>query len=146
LEKEAIMSDYSGETDIDKLIKNMQPVLEDEELVYCSLSPNRAEEYLVLCQGYFIEREGITVIIGKHLADLNGLTYDLIFKRITMNVHSSLTAVGFLARITGVLAAQGYSVNVVSAYYHDHLYIQSDQAQAALDTLLLWQDKMSQEE
>ncbi len=140
------MSDYSGETDMDKLIKNMQPVLEDEELVYCSLSPTRAEEYLVLCQGYFIEREGITVIIGKHLADLNDLTYDLIFKRITMNVHSSLTAVGFLARITGVLAAQGYSVNVVSAYYHDHLYIQSDQAQAALDTLLLWQDKMSQEE
>ncbi len=140
------MSDYSGETDLDNLIRNMQPVLEEEELVLCSLSPTRAEEFLVLCQGYYIEREGITVIIGKHLADLNDLAYELIFKRITMNVHSSLTAVGFLARITDVLAAQGFSVNVVSAYYHDHLYIQSDQAQAALDTLLLWQDKLSQEE
>ncbi len=140
------MNDHSGETDLDFLIKNMQPILEDEDLVFCSLPPARAEEYFVLCQGYYVEREGITVIIGKHLADLNDLAYDLLFKRITLNVHSSLTAVGFLARITEVLAAQGFSMNVVSAYYHDHLYIQSDQAQVALETLLLWQDKMSQED
>ena len=140
------MCDHSGETDLDNLIKNMQPILEDEDLVFCSLSPARAEEYFVLCQGYYLEREGITVIIGKHLADLNDLAYDLVFKRITLNVHSSLAAVGFLARITEVLAAQGIAVNVVSAYYHDHLYIQSDLAQAALETLLLWRDKMSQED
>jgi len=139
------MSGYSGETDLDKLIKNMEPILEDEELVFCSLPPAQAEEYFVLCQGYFVEREGITVIIGKHLADLNEFSYDLVFKRITLNVHSSLAAVGFLARITEVLAAQGFSTNVVSAYYHDHLFIQSDQARAALETLLLWQDKMSHE-
>ncbi|MCK5794797.1 MAG: ACT domain-containing protein [Anaerolineales bacterium] len=140
------MCDHSGETDLDNLIKNIQPILEDEELVFCSLSPARAEEYFVLCQGYYLEREGITVIIGKHLADLNDLAYDLVFKRITLNVHSSLAAVGFISRITEVLAAQGFSVNVVSAYYHDHLYIQSDLAQAALETLLLWRDKMSQED
>ena len=140
------MDDHSGETNLDNLIKNMQPILEDEDLVFCSLSPARAEEYFVLCQGYYLEREGITVIIGKHLADLNDLAYDLVFKRITLNVHSSLAAVGFIARIAEVLAAQGISVNVVSAYYHDHLYIQSDLAQAALETLLLWRDKMSQED
>ena len=140
------MSEHSGESDLDYLIKNMQPILEDEDLVFCSLPPAQAEEYFVLCQGYYVEREGITVIIGKHLADLNDLHYDLIFKRITLNVHSSLTAVGFLARITEVLAAQGFSVNVVSAYYHDHLFVQSDQAEGALETLLLWQDKMSHEE
>ena len=140
------MNDHPGETDLDYLIKNMQPILEDDELVFCSFSPARAEEYFVLCQGYYVEREGITVIIGKHLADLNDLAYDLVFKRITLNVHSSLAAVGFIARITEVLAAQGFSVNVVSAFYHDHLYIQSDLAQAALETLLLWRDKMSQED
>jgi len=140
------MNEESGEMDLDNLIKNMQPILEDEEMVFCSLTPTKAEEYFVICQGYFVEREGITVIVGKHLADLNELSYDQVFKKITLNVHSSLAAVGFLARITEVLAAQGFSVNVVSAYYHDHLYIQSGQAQAALETLLLWQDKMSQED
>lgn len=140
------MSDHFGETDLDFLIKNMQPILEDEELVFCCLPQELAEEYFVLCQGYFVEREGITVIIGKHLADLNDLSYEQVFKRLTLNVHSSLTAVGFLARITEVLAAQGFSVNVVSAYYHDHLFIQSNQAKAALETLLLWQDKMSRDD
>ncbi len=140
------MNDFLGETDLDHLIKNMQPTLEDEEMVFCTLPPALAEEYFVLCQGYYMEREGITVIIGKHLADLSGLAYDLIFKRITLNVYSSLSAVGFLARITEVLAAQGISVNVVSAYHHDHLYIQKDQAQSALQTLLLWQDQLSGDE
>jgi hypothetical protein len=136
------MEKPTGESDLDKLIKNMDPVLEDEELVFCTLPPEEAEEYLLICQGYYVEREGVTVIISKHLADINNLTYELVFNRITLNVHSSLAAVGFLARITEVLAAQGFSVNVISAYYHDHLYIQSFQAEDGLSTLLLWRDKL----
>ena len=134
-----------GESDLDKLIKNMDPILEDEELVFCTLPPDQAEDYLMICQGYYIEREGVTVIISRHLADINQLGYDLVFKRITLNVHSSMEAVGFLARITEVLAAQGFSVNVISAYYHDHLYLQSNQAEDALNTLLLWKDTLSEE-
>jgi len=132
----------SGESDLDKLIKNMQPVLEDEELVFCSLLPDQAEKYFPLCQGYYCEREGITVIISKHLADLDELEYEFIFKRITLDVFSSLGAVGFLARITEVLAAQGFSVNVISAYYHDHLYVQAHQARLAIETLIQWRDKL----
>ena len=140
------MSNQKGETDLQFLLKNMQPVLEDEELVFCSLPQDQAEDYLIICQGYYVEREGITVILGKHLADLNNLKYDLVFKRITLAVYSSMEAVGFIARITDVLAAQGFSVNVISAYYHDHLYISSEQAQSALETLQLWQEKLSEGE
>jgi hypothetical protein len=95
-----------------------------------------------LAQGYYVEREGITVIISKHLADLNNLPYDYVFKRISLMVHSSLDAVGFLARITEVIAAQGIGLNAISAYYHDYLYIRSDQAETALKTLKLWQKKL----
>ena len=133
-----------GNFDLDYLLENMQPILEDEELVFCSMSPDQAEKYFPLCQGYYREREGITVIIGRHLADLDGLHYDFIFKRITLDVFSSLGAVGFLARITEVLAAQGISVNVISAFYHDHLYVQSHQARLAIETLKLWRDKLSE--
>lgn len=134
----------NGDSDLDYLLENMQPVLEDEELVFCSLPPDQAEKYFPLCQGYYREREGVTIIIGRHLADLDELQYDFIFKRITLDVYSSLGAVGFLARITEVLAAQGISVNVNSAFYHDHLYVQSRQAQLAIETLMLWQDKLSE--
>lgn len=137
------MDKNDHDKDLDHLLKNMEPILEDEELVFCSLPSNQAEEYLTLSQGYYVEKEGTTVILGKHLADLKDLGYDLIFKRITLSVYSSLEAIGFLARITEVLAAQGISVNVVSAYYHDYLYVKSAEAEAALDTLKLWQDKLS---
>jgi hypothetical protein len=131
-----------GEKDLQTLLKEMQPVLDEEEMVFCSLPPKIAEDYMSLAQGYYVEGEGITVIISKHLADLNHLPYDYLFRRISLLVHSSLDAVGFLARITEVLAAQGIGVNAVSAYYHDYLYIRSDQAEIALKTLILWQKKL----
>lgn len=131
-------------TNLEYLLKNMNPYLEEEELVFCSLPPEKSEQYFPICQGYYCEREGITLIISRHLADLEGLEYDLIFKRITLDVYSSLEAVGFLARIAEVLAAQGFSINVISAFYHDHLYVQSHQAQDALETLRLWQQKLSE--
>ena len=136
------MAQDSGEKDLDTLLKQMQPVLDEDEMVFCTLPPKIAEDYMSLSQGYYVEPEGITVIIGKHLADLNGLTYDIVFRRISLKIHSSLEAVGFLARITEVLAAQGYSVNVVSAYFHDYLYIKTKEAENALNTLKLWQEKL----
>ena len=131
-----------GESDLYYLLRNMQPVLEDEELVFCNLLPDQAEKYFPLCQGYYCEREGITVIIGRHLADLDELAYEFVFKRITLEVFSSLGAVGFLARITEVLAAQGISVNVISAFHHDHLYVQTHQASLAIEILIQWRDKL----
>lgn len=136
------MSNQNDETNLDYLLKNMCPVLEDDELVFCSLPHMEAEEYLTLCQSFTVEREGITLVLGRRLADLNNLPYDLVFKRITLTVYSSLSAVGFLARITSILAAQHISVNVISAFHHDHLYIQSHQAEEVLKTLQLWQDKL----
>ena len=135
-----------GERDLDHLLRNMEPILEDEELVFCSLPSHEADEYIAFSQGYYVESEGTTLVMGKHLADLNDLEYNLIFKRITLSVHSSLEAVGFLARITEVLAAQGISVNVISAYYHDYLYIKSSVAEEALNLLKLWQEKLSRED
>ncbi len=133
-----------GEQDLQTLLKQMQPILEEEGLVFCSLPPNQAEDYFSLCQGYIVEPEGITVIISRHLADRNDLAYELVFKRLTLMVYSSLEAVGFLARVTEVLAAQGISVNVVSGYYHDHLYIKESEAAEALKILKLWQKKLSE--
>jgi hypothetical protein len=54
---------------------------------------------------------------------------------ITLTVHSSLAAVGMLAAITQALAAEGISTNVVSAYFHDHLFVACDRVEATLSCL-----------
>jgi hypothetical protein len=42
---------------------------------------------------------------------------------ITLTVHSDLEAVGLLAKVSNKLAQEGISINVVSAYYHDHIFV-----------------------
>jgi len=138
------MGNNKGETDLQILLKQMQPVLDNEPMVLCSLPSDEAEKYLVSCQGFFREQEGVTLIINQRQADLENLTYDPVFKRISLMVHSSLEAVGFLSRITEILAAQGISVNVVSGYFHDHLYVSVEEAENTVMILELWQEKLNE--
>ena len=76
--------------------------------------------------------------MSQDQAEHTVLSYTYPARMITLTVQSSLEAVGFLAAITAALAAQGISVNPVSAYYHDHLFVpihQTDRAMACLHQL-----------
>jgi hypothetical protein len=44
-------------------------------------------------------------------------------RKITLTIHSSLEAVGLIAAITDRLKDHGVSTNVVSGYFHDHVYV-----------------------
>jgi uncharacterized protein len=113
----------SGETSLSKLLKFMQPILSPEEYVFCCIGEqdNRYSHLNSLCQ--FRESEGITLILEREQADAANLAYSSIFSMITLSIHSSLEAVGFLAAITNKLAEHDISVNPISAYYHDHLFV-----------------------
>jgi hypothetical protein len=54
---------------------------------------------------------------------------------VTLTVHSALDAVGFLAAITTRLAAAGISVNAVSAFFHDHLFVPVGRAEETVEIL-----------
>lgn len=125
----------TGITDLSTLLTSMMPVLHPEEFVFCTLPPVQAQALPFMPLGLFWEEEGATVICQKAEAEAHHLPYSYICRRITLKVHSSLEAVGFLAAITQALAQAGISVNPVSAYYHDHLFVpahQADQAMACL--------------
>jgi hypothetical protein len=85
--------------------------------------------------GIFQEEEGTTIILSRNRADADKLNYSSVFRKITLSVHSSLDAVGFLAAIATKLAEHGISVNPVSAYYHDHLFVPASRAWEVIDLL-----------
>ena len=74
-------------------------------------------------------------MIRQEEAERIGLSHQSPSRLITLTVHSSLEAVGFLAAITARLAEAGISVNAVSAFYHDHLFVPVHRADEALALL-----------
>lgn len=127
----------AGETDLTQLLKAMKPMLRqgDGDYVFCTL-PNATHCPPDLDPvGYFKEDEGLTLILPKPQADAAGLPYTTVFALITLTVHSSLEAVGFMAAIATHLASHGISVNPVSAFYHDHLFVPARDADRAIALL-----------
>jgi len=54
---------------------------------------------------------------------------------ITLDIHSSLEAVGLTAAFATALGNEGISANVVAAYYHDHIFVPAVDAGRAVAAL-----------
>ena len=121
----------SGETNLRVLMASMDPVLDPETYVFATADavPGGFTPLMT-----FAEAEGITMILPKRDVP-DEVTWDFPCCRITLNIHSALEAVGFLAKITPALAAHGMGVNPVSAYFHDHIFVPEDRAEDAMRVL-----------
>ena len=119
--------------DLNNLIKNMSPELVEKGFVFCTI--NKSIDMKIVPKMVFREKEGATLILKKDQADGYKLSYEGTWDMITLNVNSDLGAIGFLAKITEALAKEGISVNAVSAYYHDHLFVPSNKSGKALKIL-----------
>lgn len=124
----------SGETDLEKLIRNMEPELHSGEYVFCTIDASDVPSGLNPI-GTFREREGLTMILPREGADQGGLSYSFVAGWITLNVHSALDAVGLTAVVSRALTRAGISCNVIAAYYHDHIFVPVDDARRALEVL-----------
>jgi uncharacterized protein len=123
-----------GETDLISLLKTMKPILNEGEYVFCTVDENiniTSSDILFS----FREKEGITIIIKKNLADSLHLSYHYIASWITLTVHSSLEAVGLTAAFSKALAEQNISCNAVAAFYHDHIFVAQKDAEKAMQAL-----------
>lgn len=129
------MSLPTGETELRTLLAGLSPALAAAPRVLQVLphdAPVPPGALLV-----FREAEGTTVITeADAAADAAGDAPR--WAQVTLQVHSSLEAVGMMAAVSGALARAGIPCNVVSAYYHDHLFVpwaRRNDALAALHTL-----------
>ena len=122
----------TGDRDLTALLRNMQPDLQEGTFVFCTLAPSEPIPADINPLLTFREQEGTTLVIQREEAEAAELRYEFASRLITLTVHSSLNAVGFLAAITARLAEAGISVNAVSAFYHDHLFVPAHRADEAL--------------
>ncbi len=125
----------AGERDIKKLLKNMTPTLCKQEYVFVTTNKKIAEVIALNPLCTFMEEEGLTLIVEKDIAISNGLKFEGVFKKITLKIHSSLEAVGLTAAVATQLKDYNISANVVAAYYHDHIFVQSSLSEKALNCL-----------
>ena len=126
----------SGEKNLAKLLSALSPQLVVGEFVFCTFEKAHYGDYSDLQPiASFAESEGLTLVIAKSTADQSQINYESVFRCITLEVHSSLDAVGLTAAFANKLAEHGISANVIAGYYHDHIFVQSELAQRAVAAL-----------
>ncbi len=123
------------ENNLDILLTSMNPSLNNEEFVFCTVSDDDFQSLKLAPLCTFREKEGLTLIIEKSVADKAQLQYSGSWSLITCEINSDLAAVGFMAAISNALAAAGIPCNPVSAYFHDHLFVPKEKAQQSMSIL-----------
>ena len=125
-----------GETDLQKLLAAISPILLPEEYIFATFPNATYGDHPHLSPlASFQETEGLTLILPRTQADQHKIPYQTTYRCITLQVHSSLDAVGLTAAVATQLAQHNLSANVLAAYYHDHIFVQSTNAKKALQAI-----------
>ncbi len=126
----------TAEKDLNTLLKNISPELMSAEYVFCSVSTPADFDYSAINPlATFVEKEGVSLVLLKQTAVAQNLPFSETLACITLNVHSSLQAVGFTAAVANKLAEHNISANVIAAYYHDHVFVPVSSASRAIEVL-----------
>ena len=107
----------AGEKDLSRLIAGMRPKLQDGVFVFTTLPPDAPPPAGIAPLMVFREAEGTTLILAEDQAQRAGVAATFRSRMITLEIHSSLEAVGFMAAIATRLAEAGMGVNPVTGDY-----------------------------
>ncbi|TQV90930.1 hypothetical protein V2A60_008391 [Cordyceps javanica] len=134
-----------GEKSLDKLLATLTTVLHPETYVFARLDKTASPPPVADVQLLFRESEAVTVVVTRRYAEANGMAYLFPSRMITLDVTSSLEAVGFMAVVAARLATLGMGVNPVSGFYHDHLFVpEGREAEAVAELARLADEKRRQ--
>ncbi|SFR44650.1 hypothetical protein SAMN05216203_0393 [Marinobacter daqiaonensis] len=118
------------------LIKQLSPRLDTTSYVYCTVARAKYGELEKLKPIVSIaELEGLTLVIPLEQAQAEGLDYYRVFRRITLEGHSSVQALGLTSVVTSLLAERDITTNVIAGFYHDHMFVPSDRIDEAMEAL-----------
>ncbi len=81
------------------------------------------------------EAEGITMVVPTELAREQRWASVFECAWLTLQIHSSLEAVGLTAAVATALAEHAIACNVISGTFHDHLMVPVQDADRAITVL-----------
>lgn len=122
----------TGETDLQKLLRGMEPVLCGRDWGF-AVAPACPEGVIPFAT--VAEDEGLTLVAPMTVLGAAGLAPEGPMARISLRVHSSLQAVGLTAALATALAVAGISANVIAGFHHDHVFVAAGDADRALTVL-----------
>lgn len=123
-------------TDLQQLIKHMKPMLTKQIWHYCSVEDEQlTTELLATTFAMVRETESVTLILPPEQAKSLGQADTSGFRRIELQVYSSLEAVGLTAAISQCLKDYNISANVIAGFHHDHIFVPQKDAQRAIAAL-----------
>lgn len=124
-----------GETDLNKLIARMEPSLSETMFAFANVPSAGDIPAAVTVIGTFLENEGLTIIGPLEEFAWVGLDHSDAWAKISLTVHSSLSAIGLTAKVTSALADQRISANVIAAFFHDHIFVPWEKRHLAMSVL-----------
>lgn len=118
------------------LLDGLHPVLDSTEYAFCLVEGGGYGDWHELEPvAYCQEGNTATLVVPLARAEAHHVAYTGPFRCITLQVHSSLHAVGLTAAVADQLTASGISANVIAGYQHDHIYVPAARAAEALAAL-----------
>jgi hypothetical protein len=113
----------AAESDLARLLQHLKPRLYPERYSFTATAEVmlRDDQFALIR-----EDEGLTSIRPNPEGK---------WARISLEVHSSLEAVGLTAEISAQFTEKGISANIVAALNHDHLFVPWDRREEALAIL-----------
>ncbi|MDP1826560.1 MAG: ACT domain-containing protein [Archangium sp.] len=129
------MSTFKAEKDLQTLLRTVTPTLLEGTWAFATLAKGKPMPSGLNPLMTYREAEGTTLLLDEADLARSGLPHAFFCRGISLNVNSSLYAVGFLAAVSDTLAKAAMSINIVSAYHRDYIFVPSARAEEAISLL-----------
>lgn len=123
------------EKDLQTLLRTMQPTLLPGAWAFATVPTGKPIPPGLNPLMTYREAEGWTLLLEETELARAGLAHAFFCRGISLQVNSSLYAVGLLAAVSEVLAKASMSINIVSAYHRDYIFVPAARAEEAVELI-----------
>jgi len=124
----------SGITNLEETLNSLKVICDDIEYGFASTPDDSNISYGELL-ATFQENGRLAIIAPKEYLESKSIKNEGPYAKLTIDIHTSLDLVGLTAALSTKLAEHDISANVVAAFYHDHIFVQYELREKAIELL-----------